>query len=150
MKADKAKPADDGFAKAGKPYPFHGTVNSVDKNVMTFTVEGKDKPRGIGLGSRSILQKDDKPGALCLIAAGDHVQGCVEKSGEDEVVVKASVGVKAAPKAGGDERKPKKKAKKVKKAHAAPEATPAPALDVAPPTAPALAPAAAVPPAPAK
>lgn len=48
-KADKAKPADDGFAKAGKPYPFHGTVNSVDKNAITFTVEGKDKPRGIGL-----------------------------------------------------------------------------------------------------
>lgn len=85
-----------------------------------------------------------------MIAAGDHVQGRVEKSGEDEVVVKASFGVKAAPKAGGDERKPNKKAKKVKKAHAAPEATPAPALDVAPPTAPALAPAEVVAPAPAK
>ncbi len=152
-KAEKAKPADDGVKKAGKPYPFHGTVLSVDKNAMTFTVEGKDKPRVIGLGSRSILQKDDKPGALCLIAAGDHVQGRVEKSSEGEVVVKASFGVKAATKAGSDEPKPKKKAKKAKKAHAAPETTPAPApapaVDVAPPTAPAPAPAAAAAPAPA-
>jgi len=139
---------------AGKPYPFHGTVISVDKNAMTFTVEGKDKPRVIGLGSRSILEKDGKPATLSLIAAGDHVQRRLEKSGEDEVVVKASFGVKAATKAGGDERKLSKKAKKAKKAHAAPETTPAlaqvPAVDVAPPTAPAPAPAAAVPPAPVK
>jgi len=118
---------------------------------MTFTVEGKDKPRVIGLGSRSILEKDGKPGALCLIAAGDHVQGRLEKSGQDEVVVKASFGVKAATKASGDEREPSKKAKK---AHAAPETTPAlaqvPAVDVAPPTAPAPAPVEGVAPAPTK
>ena len=36
-KAAKAKPAADGVTKAGKPYPFHGTVISVDKNAMTFT-----------------------------------------------------------------------------------------------------------------
>lgn len=151
-KAEKAKPADDGVAKAGKPYPFHGTVVSVDKKAVTFTIEGKDKPRVIGLGSRSILEKDGKPATLSLIAAGDHVQGRVEKSGEDEVVVKASIGAKAAAKAGGDEPKPKKKAKKAKKAHAAPETTPAPApaLDPAPSTAPAPAPAAVVAPAPAK
>ncbi len=153
-KAEKAKPDDDGVKKAGKPYPFHGTVLSVDKNAMTFTVEGKDKPRVIRLGSRSLLEKDGKPATLSLIAAGDHVQGRVEKSGEDEVVVKASFGVKAATKAGSDEPKPKKKAKKAKKAHAAPETTPAPApapaVDVAPPTAPAPAPAAAAAPAPAK
>jgi len=121
---------------------------------MTFTVEGKDKPRVIGLGSRSLLEKDGKPATLSLIVAGDHVQGRVEKSGEDEVVVKASFGVKAAAKASGDEPKPKKKAKKAKKAHAAPETTPAPApapaVDVAPPTAPASTPAAAAAPAPAK
>ena len=138
-KAEKAKPDDDGIKKAGKPYPFQGTVISVDKNAMTFTVEGKDKPRVIGLESRSLMEKDGKPATLSLIAAGDHVQGRVEKSGEDEVVVKASVGVKAAAKASGDEPKAKKKAKKAKKAHAAPESTPAPALDVAPPTAPASA-----------
>ena len=154
VKAEKAKPADDGVAKAGKPYPFHGTVVSVDKKAMTFTVEGKDKPRVIGLGSRSILEKDGKPATLSLVAAGDHVQGRVEKSGEDEVVVKAVVGAKPAAKAGGDEPKPKKKAKKAKKAHAAPETTPAPApapapaLDTAPPPAPSPAPVGA--PAPAK
>jgi hypothetical protein len=154
-KAEKAKPADEGVAKAGKPYPFHGTVVSVDKKAMTFTVEGKDKPRVIGLGSHSILEKDGKPATLSLIAAGDHVQGRVAKSGEDEVVVKASIGVKTAAKAGGDEPKPKKKAKKAKKAHEAPETTPAPApvpapaSDPAPSTAPAPAPAAGVAPAPA-
>ncbi len=153
-KAAKAKPADDGVAKVGKPYPFHGTVVSVDKKAVTFTIEGKDKPRVIGLGSHSILEKDGKPATLSLIAAGDHVQGRVEKAGEDEVVVKASIGAKASAKAGGDEPKPKKKAKKAKKAHAAPETTPAPApapaVDPAPATAPAPAPAAVVAPVPAK
>ena len=36
-KAEKAKPDDDGVTKAGKPFPFHGTVVSVDKKAMTFT-----------------------------------------------------------------------------------------------------------------
>ena len=114
-------------AKEGKAYPFHGTVASVDKKAMTFTIEGKDKPRVIGLGSRSILEKDGKPATLSLVAVGDHVQGRVEKSGEDEVVVKVSVGVKPAAKAGGDEPKPKKKAKKAKKADTAHETVPVPA-----------------------
>ena len=140
-KAEKSKPADDGVAKAGKTYPFHGIVISVDKKAMTFTVEGKDKPRVIGLGSRSLLEKDGKPATLSLVAAGDHVQGRVEKSGEDEVVVKATIGSKPAAKAGDDEPKPKKKAKKAKKTHAAPETAPAPALDTVPAAAPAPTPA---------
>ena len=133
-KAEKAKHAGKEAAKEGKAYPFHGTVASVDKKAMTFTIEGKDKPRVIGLGSRSILEKDGKPATLSLVAASDHVQGRVEKSGEDEVVVKASIGAKPAAKAGSDEPKPKKKTKKAKKADAVHETVPAPAPAAAPAT----------------
>ena len=110
-KPAKTKPAAKETAKEGKPYPFRGTIASVDKKAMTFTLEGKEKTRVIGMGSQSVLEKDGKPATLGQLAVGDYVHGRVEKHGEEEVVLKASVGPKLEKKAAGDEPKPKQKKK---------------------------------------
>ena len=110
-KPAKTKPAAKETAKEGKPYPFRGTITSVDKKAMTFTLEGKEKTRVIGMGSQSVLEKDGKPATLGQLVVGDYVHGRVEKHGEEEVVLKASVGPKLEKKAAGDEPKPKQKKK---------------------------------------
>ena len=112
-KAEKKEKTDEkaaDTAKEAKPYPFHGTVAAVDKKAMTFTLEGKEKPRVIGVGSKSLFEKDGKPATLGQLAVGDHVKGRVEKQGEDEILVKGSFG--PAPEKKTDEAaKPAKKAK---------------------------------------
>ena len=104
IKAKAAKKAEKAVEKAkeGKPYPFHGTVAAVDKKAMTFTLEGKDKPRVIGLNSKSLIEKDNKPATLGQIMVGDYAHGRLEKQGDEEFLVKAAVGAKPEKKAADD------------------------------------------------
>lgn len=99
-KADKA-------AKDGKPYPFHGIVAAVDKKALTFTLEGKEKPRVISLSSKSLFEKDGKPATFSQIAVGDYAHGRLEKQGDGEVLVKAAFGPKPEKKAKAEAKETK-------------------------------------------
>ena len=103
-KADKAEKAAE-TARESKPYPFRGTVSAVDKKAMTFTLEGKDKPRVIGLNSKSLFEKDSKPATLGQVAVGDYAHGRLVKEGEGEFLVKAAFGPKPADKKAKDDKK---------------------------------------------
>ena len=95
-----------------KIYPFHGTVAAVDKKALTLTLQGKEKPRVITIGSKSLIEKDGKPATFSQIAVGDYAKGRVEKDGEHEVLIKGSFG--PAPEKKATEAKPAKPAKKAK------------------------------------
>lgn len=73
-------------------YPFHGVVASVDAKAVSFTLQSKDKPRVITVGSESRLEKDGKPATLGDVTAGDYVKGRLEKKGGVEVLVKGTFG----------------------------------------------------------
>ncbi len=120
-KADKKEKTDD--ATKAKIYPFHGTVASVDKKALTITLAGKEKPRVITVGSKTLIEKDGKPATFSQVAVGDYAKGRLEKDGEKEVLVKATFGPAPEKKAG--EAKPAKKAK-------AAATTPAPVPAAAP------------------
>ena len=118
-KAEKKEQTDD-VAKS-KIYPFHGTVAAVDmdKKALTITLQGKEKPRVITVGSKSLFEKDGKPATFSQVAVGDYAKGRVEKEGDKEVLLKGLFG--PAPEKKTGEAKPAKKSK----ATTAPGTTPA-------------------------
>jgi len=101
-------------AKSPRAYPFNGTVGSVDKAAMTFTLKTTNKERVIGLVSESKIEKDGKPATLADIRPGDYAKGQLRKKDDGtEVVAKAAFGPQPPP---------KEKSKKPKKDAAATEA----------------------------
>lgn len=100
-------------SKEDAPYPFHGTVASVDKKAMSISLEGKEHQRILTINADSHLDKGGKPATLTDIVAGDYLHGRVEKKNGHEVVVKATAGPKPEKKA--DAPKKKDEARLVKK-----------------------------------
>ena len=96
-------------SKEGAPYPFHGTISSIDKKAMTVSLEGKEHARVIHLNAESHLEKGGKPATLGDLTAGDYLHGRVEKKGTAEFVVKATAGPKPEKKAAPADAPAKKK-----------------------------------------
>ena len=77
------------------PYPFRGTVDSLDPAAKTILLDGKKGDRTLHVTAESVLEKDGKPAKLEEIAAGDYAKGLVSRpDGSREIVVKATFGPK--------------------------------------------------------
>lgn len=96
-------------SKEGAPYPFHGTISSIDKKAMTVSLEGKEHTRVVHLNAESHLEKGGKPATLGDLAVGDYLHGRVEKKGGAEFVVKATAGPKPEKKPAPADAPAKKK-----------------------------------------
>ena len=89
---------------SGSTYPFRGTVESVNLNTRTITLEGKKSERVLHVTADTTLEKDGKPAKLEEVAPGDYAKGLVNRpDGTREILVKATLGPKP-------DRKPRQKA----------------------------------------
>lgn len=85
---------------SGSSYPFRGTVEAVNLNARTITLEGKKSERVLHVTAETTLEKDGKPAKLEEVAPGDYAKGLVTRpDGEREVLVKATLGPKPERKA---------------------------------------------------
>lgn len=85
---------------SGSSYPFRGTVEAVNLNARTITLEGKKSERVLHVTAETTLEKDGKPAKLEEVAPGDYAKGLVTRpDGTREVLVKATLGPKPERKA---------------------------------------------------
>lgn len=77
-------------------YPFHGNLDSVDKNEKNLTLRGKKKNRVILLTSETRIQRDGVKAKLEDAKPGERVSGSVRKNaeGKEEAV---TVNLKGEP-----------------------------------------------------
>ena len=75
------------------PYPFRGTVDSLDAAGKTIQLDGKKNDRTIHVTAESVLEKAGKPAKFEEIAPGDYAKGLVTRpDGSREVLVKGTFG----------------------------------------------------------
>lgn len=97
-------PPSPGSAQSGRKasshaYPFRGTVDSIDANAKTITLDGKKSERVLHVTSESVLEKDGKPAKLDEVVSGDYARGLLSRpDGNREILVKATFGPKPDPK----------------------------------------------------
>jgi len=92
---DKPKPAPTVTAANTRPYPFSGRLESVNREKMTITLVGKEKPRTLHLTSDTKIEKAGQPATLADATAGDSVAGRVLKSPDGrETLVSLRIGAK--------------------------------------------------------
>jgi len=77
------------------PYPFRGTVDSIDATGHTLQLGGKKGDRTLHVTPESQLERDGKPLKFEDVAQGDYAHGLVTRpDGTREIVVKAVFGQK--------------------------------------------------------
>jgi hypothetical protein len=80
-----------------KPFPYHGTLASVDPSKMTITLEGKKQPRVILVSPSTKYTRDGKTVKLTDGKKGDPVGGLMIKNAEGrQQAISVRYGLKAA------------------------------------------------------
>lgn len=109
-------------AKAGRAFPFHGMVASVDARAKTFTINGKkDGSRVFKISDQSVITKTGAPATMKDIVGNEEIRGSYWKEADGSLVAKS---VKLGPlteqeKAAEDARKARHAERKAAKAAAA-------------------------------
>jgi len=80
-----------------RTYPFRGTVGTADPAAKTVLLAGKKNSRLLHVDAGTRLSRDGKDIAVADLQTGDYLKGLVTKLGEQEILVKASVGEKPEP-----------------------------------------------------
>ncbi len=135
-----AQDADTSSTTATKPTkhskhgaPFHGTLDAVDTNAMTFTVGS----RTFGISSETRIMKDDQPAILADGVVGQPVSGYYKPSDDGTNLIASSVyfGKHAKAKAKA-KKKPTTSTPSTASTESAPSAPSVPSTPPAPPTIP--------------
>lgn len=80
-----------------RAYPFRGTVGTADPAARTVLLAGKKNSRLLHVDAGTRLSRDGKDITVADLQTGDYLKGLVTKLGDQETLVKASVGEKPEP-----------------------------------------------------
>ena len=96
---DKVERKSEAKSSAGRTYPFHGTLDSVDTKEKTVTLKGKQKNRVILFTSDTRVQKDGANAKIQELVPGERVSGSVRKNadGKEEALTIRSAPKKSTP-----------------------------------------------------